>query len=217
MGPITGTIGTIPERLEQFKIALDSIIDQVDILHILFNKYREIPFDLPDKCIPVIDSTNQYNSLGRLKAIEKEKGIIFSFDDDIIYPSDYKERMLKHLNNCMVCVHGSRLSKDFNSYRIHRKITHFRSRLRESSQVDIPGVGTSVWDNSQLKFSFDMVDNFEVGADVWVAYFCARVNLPIISIKRIKSWLKPIETTNKSLFFTINNKKRTKFVKEKLC
>lgn len=142
-----------------------------------FNPYNEIPLD----------------------------SYFFTIDDDIIYPNNYSEVMIQKMkeynNKCIICVHGSDIDLNQTSgfYKKNRKVFHFTEELKENRVVMIPGVGTSCFykESFILELSNMKTPNM---SDPYIGYFAKKQKMDIISIKRKKMWLEPLNGFGTSIF-----------------
>lgn len=89
-------MATMPGREATLKIAVDSILPQVDGLHVYCNEFEEAPECLRDrdKLTFTIGGEN-LGARGKFFKAKQHNGFFFSVDDDYEYPPDYVSRMIE--------------------------------------------------------------------------------------------------------------------------
>jgi FkbM family methyltransferase len=193
--------------------ALQSLINQVDRIHLYLNGYRDVPDFL--KSVPKItcyldaDGT-RYGDAGKYWGLKYLKNsIYFTCDDDIVYPKDYVRRMVEALaergGKCIVTVHGSLLRQfadgKTRSYYSNetRLVLHFEHELKRDRLVHVPGTGTVAF---HTRFFNPEMCRFQSPnmADLWVSQIAQELRLPIISISRGSSWLRAIKVSRPTIY-----------------
>ena len=191
-------MATMPSRLESFEFALNSILPQIDHLFLFLDRF-ETPYISGDPKVTVLtsDAFGDLRANGKLMGLNMTgpSGYYFCVDDDIIYPSDYVQRMLQFLNsngnNIVAANHASTLLPDFNNYLTDRAILHRSQALARASRVHVAGTCTAAFHTGILQFDVrgwhttNMVDlNF--------ALECKNRSIPIVSMPREDGWIKCI-------------------------
>ena len=222
--PIIGGMATMPSREENLKEVLPEILNQVDFLYIYLDKYEYIPTFLHEfPKIKIIENLN-LGCTGKFKGLDlyDKDCIYFGFDDDIIYPNNYVDHLLKCLDNynykAVVGVHGSIIKKPFNSYVKDRLVYHFEYQLDESTFVDILGCGTCAFHSDLFKPNINSwtIKNMD---DLHVMKECIEQNIKRVCISRPEKFLNCINGTSiqaDSIWqeTLINDGKQTKFIQE---
>lgn len=199
-------VASMPSRVKGLEQAIDNLGNQVDELHVYLNGYRETPsFLLNNPRICVYDSVeyDDRGDAGKFFAYNRSQDAYFlSFDDDIIYPGDYADKLVEvsRRYSAPCGVHGSILRLPEPKYYdlSNRYVFHFRDKNLFERRVHVLGTGTfcappGLFD-SRLKL------NFRNMADIWVARKCAEAGVPQICVKREFNWLKPFGTDEGSIF-----------------
>ena len=106
---ISVNIATQPSRVEQLKKTVESLYNQVDVIRIYCNNFKEMPdLGLYDKIHYIGGSDLTDNGkFYPLKNISQDEYYL-TCDDDIIYPPDYVEEMIKLIDfhECIITYHG---------------------------------------------------------------------------------------------------------------
>lgn len=197
-------IASIPSRVDALRSVVDSILPQVDCLHIYLNDFGE-----PPEWILGLNGVRAYTS--DTYGLIGDAGKFFPFisgnassceyyltiDDDILYPPDYVMTLLsKHkLYECPVGVHGS-LVKDgsLGYYTLsNRYVFHFRDELASDTRVHLLGTGTALFSKKDLR-GMNYIFLYPNMADIWIAKYFSERSIPLIAVSRVFDWLKPIET-----------------------
>jgi glycosyltransferase involved in cell wall biosynthesis len=201
---IIGCICTIPSRMAIFKTVFDSIVNQVDILFVYPDKYNS---ELPDflklsskvKILSIQDNPNLRDAAkflplqSELSNHKLDRTIIFTFDDDILYPPDYVHSMVQRLRALdfygVVGVHGAILKENFQDFRTDRKVFHFSKELQQELFVDILGTGTVAFRADLLYGKFGKDDIHPGMIDISLAKVCRYNLIPLCCISRHTGWL----------------------------
>jgi hypothetical protein len=205
------SLNVIEERVGNLKQIIPNILVQSDLIYINCIQHKIDITDknfkfLDDKKIKIIyleDSGSESRFIHYNNHLHDS--YYFTIDDDILYPLDYSEKLIKFMkkfeNKIICCVHGSNLNLDLNSnfYKKRKDIFHFTSNLDKEQKVMIPGVGTSCFYTSSFKLN---INNFKTKnmSDPYVSVFAKKQNVDIYSVPRAKMWLKPLEGFGKSIY-----------------
>ncbi len=190
------SLNTISNREPNLKFIIPSILKQADYLHINLIGYNYIPKILKKKKI-LINQTKIGGSELRFLPYHIYPGntYFFPIDDDILYPDDYSNVLIKNMlmygNEAICCVHGSDINLNQNKdyYKIGKRTKHFSKKLDINTQVLIPGVGTSCF--FKKTFNID-INEFKTPnmSDAYIGSFAFKQKIPVISIERKAKWLK---------------------------
>lgn len=229
---IVGIVCTIPSRKKTFEDVFKTIESQVDKLYVYPDKYTD---DIPDFLVnsPKVSliSTLDYPGLrdgakflpiqiGILEG-DLDQTIIFTFDDDIIYPPDYvhtlSQRLIELNFRAVVGVHGAILTEGFENFRTDRKVFHFKKELLKNTIVDVLGTGTTAFRADLLHGRFNAEDVAPGMIDLSLAVVCRRNAVPMYCISRHTGWLRDAmpEGQDQSLWDELvqNHKPHTAFLK----
>lgn len=194
---ISACLASFPPRKEQLKKTVHSIIDRVDAIYVYLNEYLEVPDFLIH---PRIYVTLGVNRKGNLRDNSKfyftehlPRGYCFTIDDDIDYPCDYFEALIRKIEfydrKAVIGVHGTIFAKPVESYFKDRKVHSFRMELRRDAVVNQLGTGTIGFHTDLWRPSLEWFINMGM-ADVFVAIEAKRRKIPLIVMERPRGWLK---------------------------
>lgn len=195
MPKIIAGMATIPERWKLLGDVVESLIHQVDRLHVASTtdiaaygiEHSRVKWEKPvgwtddsRKFLPFLDQTD-------------EDAIYMTVDDDIIYPENYVKVMLEWLHKydgAAVCVHGSWLSEVPTESYYDRKLgVHFSHEVQSPVQVMFPGTGTFAWRSGDIRLEQDMFRCRNL-ADVNMGVVLQRQRVPCVAIPRRRAWLR---------------------------
>jgi len=191
-------IVTIPQRQEALQKVIHCLYDQVDEMRIIFNNYEEIPLWVSEKekIKPYRNTQDSHTSNAVWLMMGGVDGYVFTCDDDLLYPSDYVEIMLKkykeHKGLSIVTMYGEWLKRPFEtSYRMGRRSLIYYKSLPKDMKVDIAGVGCSLFHTDLLR---PKIEDFPDAStrDLWFAVLAAKNKIPINRIASTENWLKTI-------------------------
>jgi len=204
-------LATIKEREQALKMTVDSIIDQVDVLMIYFNDYEDTPGWL--KSYSMKGKIHRFGSIERppfqeayLKQIDigdKGKfftikfcnGYYFSLDDDLIYPPDYIDRMIKAIEifdrEAIITNHGRVIpDREIRSYyRDTRAPYHFNNRVQGFHPVHIGGTGVMGFHTDTFRPDLSKMPRKNM-ADLYIADQAQDKGIPIIVQPHSSDWIK---------------------------
>ncbi len=103
-GGITAQLATIPEREETCRQVVGSLLPQVDKIRIALNNYsKDGAFYKPEwaehEKIECLFTDNSLMDGYKFSKANENDGYVLICDDDILYPPDFAETMVKHLDN----------------------------------------------------------------------------------------------------------------------
>jgi hypothetical protein len=188
-------VASIPQRQNCLEQVVSSVIGQCDKINIYLNSYTSRPKFLNHPKI-VCYQKEDLGDIGKFYNIENENGYYFTIDDDIIYPSDYVQKMVKLIDNlqrkAIVGVHGCVINtKAMNNYYKDRNLTHYRAALQQNRKVHIIGTGTAAFHTSTIRIKLSDFPKPNM-ADIWFALLAQQQNVPMILIPRQQLWLKDV-------------------------
>jgi len=199
--PVIGAMPTQPSRQDCFSQAINSILRQVDRLYVFLDQFDQIPeyiAKIPGLHIALLPKDSKLHHASRflVPKIWGRECIVMCFDDDIIYPSDYVEKMKLKLYQCdgrvILGVHGGYFLPPYTSYIKDRQMFHFSASLEIDTQVNLIGVGTAVWLSSRLEV--DLVAwKYPTKNDLSFALTAVQQRIPMVLVARQKNWLTSIK------------------------
>ena len=204
---------TFPARSKSFKITVENIVKQLDEINIYLDKYEDVPEFLNKLPIKTnIFRNKDYPNLrdnGKLLGLSHLKGdcYYFTFDDDIEYPPDYVNAMIRKIEeyerSVVVGVHGVLTpeipSGYFSSFRM---VYTFMKKLESDRLVNNLGTGTVAFHSSLLKgLTHEFCKNTGM-LDIYFSVYCKKNNIPMVCIARHDGWMGEIkqESNEHNLF-----------------
>lgn len=194
---ISVCLASFPPRRSALRAAIGSLIDQVDRIYVYLNQYEEVPDFLKHPRISVKVGGEDLRDNGKFYfGAEVPDGYCFTVDDDIVYPPDYVQALVRKIEfygrKAMVGLHGTIFAKPLVTYFTDRTLLHFKYPLDRDRIVNQLGTGTlafhtSLWRPDHTAFrTTGMVD-------AWIAVEAAKRKIPLIAVERKRNWLKPME------------------------
>lgn len=191
---VFGTMATFPARSEVLKKTLPLILQQVDKLFIYLNNYTHIPDFLAHEKIEAIlgiEASGDLRDNGKFYKHHELTGFVFTFDDDIFYPTDYVQRHIvsqeMYGRRVVTGVHGVIYPQAKLGYMDGRTVLHFREK-HDYRLVDSLGTGTTCFHSSLLRPKIEQFKTAGV-CDLWFATLCHEAGIPLLSIERPANWL----------------------------
>lgn len=199
---ITANVVSIKRRENSFKLVVNDILPQVDLLRVYLNDYDNVPKFLINDKIQVFlakDNCGDIADNGKFFKCSEVDGYYFTIDDDIKYPKDYVNILIdsieKYNYEAVVGVHGVNIKYEtFKHYydRDSREVKVFWRKNAEDSVVHILGTGTVAYHTSILRINFYEI-NYPFMVDVFFAIQANRNNVPLVCIERENEWMKEYE------------------------
>lgn len=195
--PVIAGLATMPSRLPLLRDAFNSIYWQVDEVHVFLNNFDEVPEFLQRPRVTIYRSQDfeDYKDVGKFFALTQvDEGILFTIDDDILYPADYVTKLLSYLAStdyqAVVGVHGFHLPRYPKSF-FDRRLFHFRKKLDDVALASVLGTGTIAFDVRRVPIQ--LADFYPYGmADIHFAKFLKEESIPALVVPRPAEWLKPL-------------------------
>lgn len=196
---LIGGMATMPSRMESLRIALDSILPQLDHLFLYLDKCAVVPeaFVGHPKITPILLEGRQLGCHGKFLGLQRltEPCLYFCFDDDIIYPPSYVAYlaavMRRHSYRALVGVHGNIFRQPVRSYLADRICLHFEHELALECVVDELGTGTLAFHSRCID-----LDPMRWGhtnmSDLIVAIEAVRQEVPRLAVRRPQHFLRAI-------------------------
>lgn len=204
---VTASLATLPDRVEMLRSAVDSLLPQVDRLHVNLNGHKRRPQFLKHEKIKVYHHDNSMGDLAKFYNLERVRGYIFTCDDDLIYPDDHVQRLVAKIEmyerQYPVTVHGAikkppPLSSYYGDTLVDGKKYrfHWAFENREDVFIDTGGTGCMAWHSDTMRVSYRILKNMmpkiagELGcepsdlinmADIWFKWFCGSRKIVCVS------------------------------------
>jgi len=200
--PVIGHMATIPSRAEQLPRVVDSVLGQVDELHVYLDydvDHHGFPECLDHPRIDVDETPIALGDAGKFLSCEK-KGYHLHFDDDLVYPPDYVAQMVRHVERhgrrAVVSAHGARLPAQVNGNYYRERTTYScLGSVAEEVQVHVVGTGALAWHTDcELQLPPDPREVFPHRnmADIWLAIRLKKIEIPAYVVPHEAGWLEAI-------------------------
>lgn len=214
MEPVIACMATFPPRYEMAKRTARDLAKQVDELHLYVN--NRVTDDLswlhhiPPNINPIIGS----KTVGRLGDVGKffplqyipRKAHVLLVDDDINYPANYAERMVRKIHlydkSYVVGVHGCNLpNENVSSYYRNGQLkkVHFHKSLNHDRPVHLLGTGTAAFYKQRVGIKLDYFETQNM-ADIWLARYCQDKNIGMMMVSRDRTWLTANKTPDGGIY-----------------
>lgn len=202
-------MATMPTRGQTFRLAVNSILPQVDRLFLFLDRFPDTA-ELPHPKITLLRSQDfgDLRANGKLFGLSlvKEPAYFLTVDDDILYPPNYAETMVFHLAKLgagnVAGLHGSQLNRnEFNSYRCDRLVVHRDRRLEKYCYVDIVATCSAVFRTQELHFD---VREWKLTnmVDLHFAIECQKRGLKRIAVPRERKWVQTLGSSQNDSIYT---------------
>jgi hypothetical protein len=188
-------MATFKGREEVIKRTIDSLLPQVDDIHIYNNELE--PIDLTDN--------------GKFRALQLySKPIYFlSCDDDLIYPRDYVQRAIESVekHECIISFHGRKLlGLDRSYYRAHKAYACLHS-FHQTCEIDVPGTGVTCFSTSY----FNPIELYKSEdkrmSDLVFGLEAAKQGKKIMHIGHEGKWIRQQDIPIEQTIYGMENKK----------
>lgn len=206
---VVACLATYPPREDMLKDSINSLMGQVDHIFVYMNAYSHVPDFIQhmaevDALSYVIASENRLRAAGKFFWADCG-GYILLCDDDIIYPPDYRVRMVKEINRydrqAVVGLHGKRFVANEQGKTLISEQFKFPTRLSRPRQVNLLGTGVAGFHSSALH-RIDKQRLFErpIDNDEVLAVECRLKGIPMYCIPREAGWV----VSNPKMLYGIN-------------
>lgn len=201
-GKVVGCMTTFPARFGLIKPVIESVAPQLDRFFIYVNETTSGFPDISEiENVIVLDGRDHLGDLSARGEMFPLRFIndcvVFTLDDDFIFPRDYVEKHLEILRafngRCAVTTHGSIFPDTVDWY--YERTAFFVSRRAVNSLqlCSLAGSGTFAFD--QRVFSPDPEEFMEqTMVDLKLSLLAAESGLPIWVVPRSENWLRFLET-----------------------
>jgi hypothetical protein len=199
--PRVGGMATMPTRRQTLRKVLEAVLPQLDRLYIYLDKHEAVPTDLAaePKIVPLLPSANgMLGGGGKFLGLElhAEPCFYFSLDDDILYPANYVEVLVRalerHRRRAAVGFHAAWFKPPHQSYIRDRVRLHFSRALSFDCHADEIGTGTMALYSGNFRFDPRAWRDHGM-TDLNAAIEAVKQEIPRIAIRRPQDLLRPIE------------------------
>ena len=197
-------MATIPRRISNVEMTIESVYDQFDSIFIYLNEFDEVPGFMQDPKIFTFQSQDymDLNATGKVFFVEHiTDGYVFTLDDDMLYPRDYvsylTETMKSFDDKVAACVHGSILPDQPDYYYLRTSMYATQGPLQQQRFINLPGSGAFAFRSGTLDVS---LKGFlpETMVDLTFGILCKQAGLPIVCVDRFQHWIQ--NTDREGLF-----------------
>lgn len=214
--PVVVSVCSIPAREAKLERALRSIASQCDRLHVYLDRYEHEPAFLKRLGVPVTVVRSQQRpglrDNGKFIALEEvlragQEAYCLTIDDDIEYPADYVNALVKTLqaydDAVVVGVHGVTLKDHPRGYFSDRRMVHaFTRPLERARLVNVLGTGTTAF-RARLFQGFELASFEQPGmADLYLAVACLKRGIPQLCVARPERWLTDLGDPEEPSLYT---------------
>lgn len=174
------SIATMYQRRQQAAQAIKSIISQVDQIVVILNirgseNISQWKQEINQPKATYIVSDNRLGDAERHLPVTTDKVYYFTLDDDLIYPKDYVQKLIKGIETyrSLVTLHGKYFPrvKIKNYYTDIRKLANSYKCLslqEEDYEVTVPGSGVMAWRGDLIDLRYSLFNEKNM-ADIEVA------------------------------------------------
>jgi hypothetical protein len=221
--PRLGSIATMPSRLETFESSIESMLNQLDELHVYLDHFKTIPNFIknnPKISIYRSEDMGDCHASSRFHILKNlsKTSIIFFIDDDIIYPPDYTATLATVLDHfqgkVIVGVHGRIFIPPHKSYVTDTFPFNLSSELKRGVHVHELGTGTCAFLSNLLDFNVLNWGRYDMD-DLYLSIEAQKKLIPRIIVRRPKNWLKD-NSMNQEDSLWIRTKKEHTFQSEQM-
>lgn len=207
----TANIATYQARVDNRSLqkTIDSIYNQFDVIRIYFNGYKKAPplhdpLNKIQKITGNIDLTDNGKFAGLDTLLYHER--YFTLDDDIQYPSNYREQTELALDKygCIVTYHGRQLQQaGVNYYTAHKCFRCFDT-VQGDQVVDVCGTGVTAFDTRYFLPKGLAMHELKKMSDLIFSLEAAKQRKQIGCIGHTVGWIRNID--NKETIFDTESK-----------
>lgn len=200
---ITAQIATIPERVKTLERVIGSLLPQVDKIRVMLNNYNvdgmgapSIPGFLNDEKIEYIFCDNSLLDGYKFLKADTNEGYVLICDDDILYPHDFAQTMIAHLEalnkRAVLSIMGKNLLPlPITSYakQIHECFRAFEYHTK-MYEVQIIGMCGAIYNTKYCKISEK--DMFVQDSDVCASAYCFKHNISMYVVPHKGDWCQDL-------------------------
>jgi len=197
---VIASMASIPGREHLLYDAMMSLVPQVDELRVFLNNFDELPgFLLPPPPNVQVERSQHFADDGDGNKLwwavrDSTPGYRFTVDDDLHYPVDYVDRMVRKLrqyqDRVVVGLHGSLLKQPIQDYfdPKSRHVRHHRNACEADYCCHLLGTGAAAYHTSALAFRPGDFPHRNM-LDVWFAKLAQEQRVPMVCIERPNNWV----------------------------
>lgn len=151
------------------------------------------------------EGTDKYGDANKFKGVIGKEGYLFTCDDDLLFPDDYKQYMIQKIEQydrkAVITCHGKIIRNHPIESFYGRDFIKFRclDDVKRDVPVHIPGTGCMGWHSDTIQFA---MDDFKAKnmADIWAGIKCETEDVPRVCVGHEKGWLKNINNNDSNCY-----------------
>jgi len=197
-------IATIDGRQESLKDTVDSLLPQVDKIHISFNDYTSPEWANSEPKVVSHSGVDRGDAGKHFGATIEESGVYFCCDDDLIYPRDYCENLLHGLSRfpgSIVGFHGKVMPPEWKVYHNDAQALPCLGTVPEDFGVHVVGDGCIAYDLSIGLDVQPILDGPRNMSDVNTSVQAQKQGIPLFVLRHYQGWI--LHTTKINMADTI--------------
>lgn len=205
---VHASLATIPRRAHILQDVVETILPQVDVLHIAFNYgARPVPsWAIENPKIEYAVYDNRRGDAAKFDTVRGAEGYIVICDDDVFYPRDFVKKMVKKAKRCrgVATIAGSNIPGMIESYYYGRDkvATAFTgTQIKQDQRVHIGATGGWAYDSDVITFPAEVFQQPNM-ADIYASAHCNTQGVPIVCIAKRKGWIREAERDSNSIYAT---------------
>lgn len=187
---ITACLATMPDRVASLEKCLRSLRPQVDSLRVICHDVTEPPLIVREMADVWSCEPDRYGSAAKLRWANEVDGLYLGCDDDVLYPSDYVETMLRWVRRwkgkAIACCHGRVLSPRATSF-TESQATGLAFAETQGMWLNYPGALGIAFDT---RLDIPAVCPVKSCEEAWLAVWAQRAEVPIWLVPHAKGWLQ---------------------------
>ena len=201
MSRITAYMATMPGREQALRTAVRSLAPQVGYLYIMSNIMDGVASTYqPEFPNVILQLCEDIGDRGKFYHADIWDGFVLTVDDDILYPPDYVQTMLREIEayerRAVIGYHGRIVKGDEPSFfRAKRQYIHFVNNTPKDVGVNLIGTGvmglhTDALDGELIDWSKVLpVPNV---SDISFSAEMNRRGIPLVCARKRQGWLQQI-------------------------
>jgi hypothetical protein len=206
--PVYAGMATMPSRMRTARIAIRSLLPQVDRIFLYLDGFEQLPSFANHPKIEVISSEDApgLHANGKLLGMINlpKNSYYMTVDDDYRYPRNFvsklKGELLANPSLTVVGVHGCKFQYPFQSYTKDRIVYTSWKPLRELTKVDL--VATCGTMHFVKKLQFDVRKwNVTNQVDLHFANEVKKVSGVVALVPKRWFWMLPLDSNQKDSIF----------------
>ena len=197
-------MASIKGREASLRDTLNSLTPQMDHIFVYLNDYDNyLEWMTPSTFVNVTfllgkEHAGDLGDSAKFFKYSAQDAYFFSVDDDLIYPKDYADTMIKWLSRtddqALVTAHGKLFLENIplrsflkNPYAM---LSPYLKDVFQHQFVHFGGTGVMCFNSTKIPLDMTIFGSERNMADVWVAIFAQRHSIPILSIPHSRFWFK---------------------------